>query len=221
MKLSLIIPAYNEEERISSVIRDYKTLSDELIIVADGDDRTAEIARKAGARVLDFDKRLGKGGAVIEGFKVARFDILGFVDSDGSVSPTDFKNLIKTMETKEADVVIGSRRVEGSRITRHQPRERRIMSHIFNLCVNLLFSLKLPDTQCGAKIFKKECINKVIPHMKSTGFEFDVELLWRLREIGCRIEQSPISWSHKEGSKFSLMHGPKMLLSLIKIRLGL
>jgi glycosyltransferase involved in cell wall biosynthesis len=218
MKISIIIPAYNEEKRIADVLRAYKSMG-EIIVVADGKDKTAEIAKANGARVLEFKHRLGKGGGVIEGMKVAKGDYIGFVDSDGSITPNEFKKLVDAMH--ECDIAIGSRRAKGSKVCAKQSFNRRFMSNIFNIYINALFFLRISDTQCGAKLFKRECIKRVLPRMKSRGFEFDVELLWRLKKQGCRIAEVPVKWAHEEGSTFSLSNGPQMLLSLLRIRLGL
>lgn len=224
MKLSLIIPAYNEEKRITNVIETYTTflkpkVDYELIVVCDGTDKTAEIARKKGARVLDFKHRLGKGGGVIAGFKEAKGDVVAFVDSDMSVSPEDFWGVYSAVG--EYDVAIASRRVEGAKIPREQPFGRRFMSRVFNLIIRMLFGLNISDTQCGAKAFKAKAIKTVIPKMKSKGFEFDVELLWRLKRVGFSIVEVPVMWMHVEGSTFSLSNGPGMLSRLIMRRLGL
>ncbi|MBN2518229.1 MAG: glycosyltransferase family 2 protein [Candidatus Altiarchaeota archaeon] len=223
MRLSLVIPAYNEEKRISEVVRTYSKflkpkLGYELIVVCDGNDRTADMARKEGAKVLEFDHRLGKGGGVIAGFKEAKGDIIAFVDSDMSVGPGDFWRVYSAVG--EYDVAIASRRKKGSKTPIRQPFMRRFMSNTFNLTIRIIFGLRISDTQCGAKAFKADSIRKVIPGMRSTGFEFDVELLWRLKRAGYSITEVPVSWSHQEGSTFSLSRGPGMLMRLIARRLG-
>jgi hypothetical protein len=82
-----------------------------------------------------------------------------------------------------------------------------------------MFDLKIKDTQCGAKAFKKEVICQIIPLMKTKGFEFDVELLWRIKSRGYKIKEIPIVWRHDNRSTFKLRNSYKMLISLIKIRL--
>lgn len=226
MKLSLIIPAYNEEKRISRVVDSYSTFLDkkydyELLIVCDGNDNTARIVRGMMAddpriRLLEFQKRQGKGGAILAGFREAEGELVGFVDSDDSVSPYDFEKLIISMNG--ADCAIASRRVEGARISASQPWRRRILSKMFNVLVNLMFSIGIKDTQCGAKVFKKSVVETLLPAMRTNGFEFDVELLWRIKKRGFRIKEVPVEWKHEGGSTFSLKYSGTMFLNLLKVR---
>ncbi|MCE8429300.1 MAG: glycosyltransferase family 2 protein [Candidatus Methanoperedens sp.] len=227
MKLSLVIPAYQEEKRISRVVDSYsdsfgKKYDFELIVICDGNDNTAEIVRSrmlndSHIRLLEFPARLGKGGAILAGFKEARGDLVGFVDSDESVSPSDFEKLINSLNG--ADCAIASRRVEGSRIVFHQPLKRKVSSIVFNLIVNLMFDIGIKDTQCGAKVFKKRVVQTILPVMRTNGFEFDVELLWRIKGEGFRIKEVPVEWKHEEGSTFSLKYSASMFLNLLKVRL--
>ncbi len=229
MELSLIIPAYNEEKRIGSVLNSYSSFLDkkydyELIIVIDGNDNTAGIVRKwiscnPRIKLMEFTKRLGKGAAVIQGFKESRGEVVGFVDSDGSITPYDFEKLISALS--EADCVIASRRVEGAQISVLQPLNRRISSKVFNIIVNLMFDLRINDTQCGAKVMKKNPLEKLMPYFRTAGFEFDVELLWRIKSAGFKIKEVPVVWKHERGSTFSLKYSMMMFLNLVKLRFSL
>ncbi len=227
MKLSLVIPAYNEEERISSVVKSYSAFLNgrdyEMIVVCDGTDRTAEIIKSLmktnnRLRLLEFKKKLGKGGALIQGFEAARGSLIGFVDSDESVEPEEFQKLLDTLEFE--DCAIASRYVEGAEISVPQPLARRIASRVFNLLVNLLFNLGLKDTHCGAKVFRQRVIKEVLPSMRSKGFEFDVELLWRIKRRGFSIKEVPIAWKHESGSSFGFKNTPSMFLNLLKLGLA-
>ena len=91
---------------------------------------------------------------------------------------------------------------------------------MLNMLTNALFGLGIHDTQCGAKIFKKEVIEKIMPSMRSTGFEFDIEMLWRIKRAGYSIKEVPIIWRGKKDSRFSMLETPKMFASLILRRLG-
>lgn len=119
----------------------------------------------------------------------------------------------------DADGVIASRRVKGSQILIKQSLKRRIASKSFNIIVRIIFGLHFKDTQCGAKVFRKEAIKDVLSELKTKGFEFDVELLWRLKKKGYKIIEFPITWKHSEGSTFSLSNAPKMFFSLLKVRI--
>jgi len=218
---SLIIPCYNEEKRIIPVINNFlNSFSDiEIIIVNNGStDKTADLVRDLNnkVRLLDFKEKLGKGGAIIKGFKAAKGEFVGFSDADQSVMPDDFKKLIKYL--KFYDCAIGSRRIKGANITVKQSLKRRISSRMFNIIVNLMFDLKIKDTQCGAKVFKKEVIKKIIPELRIKGFAFDIDLLYNIKISGYKIKEVPVDWKHQYGSKFSLGNAPKMFLSLLRLR---
>jgi glycosyltransferase involved in cell wall biosynthesis len=220
---SIIIPAYNETNRIKNVLRSFiaKFPDQEIIVVFDGQDNTPNIVKDVAKdcpdiRLLTFHKRLGKGGAIIEGFKVARGDKIGFTDADESVSPKDFKGMFENLG--ENDGVIASRRLATSKILINQPFKRRLASKGFNMLVRTLFGLPFKDTQCGAKVFMRRAIYDIIDELETSGFEIDVEILWRLKNKGYKIVEYPITWSHSEGSKFKLSHSCAMFSSLIKIR---
>jgi glycosyltransferase involved in cell wall biosynthesis len=225
--ISLVIPAYNKEKRIGGVISSYSAYLSgkcdyELIIVCDGTDNTARIVRDMTAHdphisLLEFKERQGKGGAIVHGLRSSRGDVLAFVDADNSVPPEEFEKLLGSLDGN--DCVIASRRVKGAH-TVNKPYARRFPSMIFNIIVNLLFNLNIRDTQCGAKLFRKEAVEDLLPHLKTKGFEFDVELLWRLKNRGCMVREVPINWTHDNGSTFSLGYSYSMLVSLIRIRLS-
>lgn len=225
--ISIIVPAYNEEKRIKAMLDLYaeyffRRYPDcEFLVVCDGNDSTAAIVKStskvySGIRLLEYKNRLGKGGGILEGFKEAKGDIIAFVDADESVSPFDLEKTIN--ELKTSDCTIGSRRIQGSKITVKQPLKRAISSKVFNLLVNLFFNLNIKDTQCGAKAFRKEVIASVLPKIESKGFEFDVELLWRIKSHGFSIKEVPIEWRHSEHSRFSLKNAPLMFMNLMRIR---
>jgi len=221
---SIIIPAYNEELRIKDVVLGLSERfpGKEILVICDGMDGTKEIVekisfKKPSIKVLNFDERLGKGGAIIEGFKAALGDRIGFVDADESVSPEDIENMFSSLE--EADGIIASRRLKESKILVEQPMKRRFASRFFNIFVRSFFGLPFRDTQCGAKIFKREAIYEILDDLETRGFEIDVEILWRLKNKGYNVVEYPITWKHSEGSKFRLMQSRNMLSSLLKIRI--
>jgi glycosyltransferase involved in cell wall biosynthesis len=168
-------------------------------------------------KLLNFEQKLGKGGAVIEGFKAVEGDRIGFVDADESVAPEDVARMLAALS--DADGVIASRRLKNSRILVRQPFKRRLASRVFNIIVRVMFGLNFRDTQCGVKVFRKEAIKDVLPELKTRGFEFDVELLWRLKKSGYQVIEFPITWKHSSGSTFSLANAPGMFFSLLKVRL--
>lgn len=230
MEISIIIPAYNEELRISKTLTEFynyfsKKYSCEFIVVCDGNtDKTPEIVasfskKHTEVKLLTFPKKLGKGGGVLEGMKAAHGFFIGFVDSDLSITPEDFEKLLKKIKHEEIDGVIASRRAEGAKILIKQPFYRRFLSFGWNLLVRTMFFIPFTDTQCGAKIFKGSVLKKIIPNLKTRGFEFDVELLWRFYSNGFKVVEVPINWTHKELSTFRISDIIGMLFSLVKVRI--
>jgi len=225
ISFSLVIPAYNEENRIQSLFDEIAGFDGELIVVCDGTDRTAECVSRIAAgrkdltiRCLVFDHRLGKGGGVIEGLKAARAPFVGYFDADGSTSIAEMQRLFSHLSRFEG--AIGSRWVPGSTLRVRQGILRRMESRGFNLLIRLLFGLKFSDTQCGAKVFTKAAIDTVLPEMTSRGFEFDVELLWRMQQAGYTVTEVPIVWQNKGDSRVQKRDMIRMLMGLFAIRFG-
>lgn len=220
---SIIIPAYNEEKRIKFTIKNLlmEFPGQEIIVVCDGQDHSVDIVNNLSFEypnimLLSSKNRLGKGGALVQGFKAANGREVCFVDADESVSTIDLKRMFLALN--DADGVIASRRIAGSKILAEQPLMRRIASRAFNIFVRLLFNLPFKDTQCGAKIFMRDALFDILDEIKTTGFEIDVELLWRMKNKGYIIKEYPITWKHTEGSKFKLSHSNGMFISLLKTR---
>lgn len=225
IKLSVIIPAYNEEKRIKPTLESYLSYLSaiykrdfEIIVVCDGTDGTSRIVRKISkkrkeVKLLEFSHRLGKGGAVLEGFKRAGGDYIGFTDADNSVTPEYFYKLVEKLRSSMADGVIGSRRVKGAKVLVERSLTRQMASHMFNLLVKILCGLDFKDTQCGAKVFRRKALMDVLPEIKSKGFEFDVELLWRLKNY--RVLEAPVNWRYKGESRFGLRYGIKMFRGML------
>jgi hypothetical protein len=118
------------------------------------------------------------------------------------------------------DGAIGSRWVAGSTLTVRQGILRRLESRSFNLLIRCLFGLDFHDTQCGAKVFRKAAIDTVLPAMVSRGFEFDVELLWRLKNAGCRVVEVPIEWQNVGDSRVRKRDMIEMVAGLFRVRSG-
>jgi dolichol-phosphate mannosyltransferase len=222
---SLVIPAYNEEHRIVSLFEDIRDFDGELIVVCDGTDGTADVVdrittnrKDLAIRCLRFDHRLGKGGGVIAGLAAARSPLVGFFDADGSTRISEMKKLF--LHLADYDGAIGSRWVAGSTLTVRQGMLRRLESRFFNFLIRSLFGLDFHDTQCGAKVFRKPAIDTVLPAMASRGFEFDVELLWRLKNAGCHVVEIPIEWQNKGDSHVKKRDMIRMVAGLIKVRAG-
>ena len=231
--LLLLIPAYNEEARIEPVLRDYgRYFADnyhgkfQLVVVLNGcrDDTIGAVKRAAAdfpaISFLDFPDPIGKGGALIEGFKLAPMaELVGYVDADGATKPAAFHDLVKHIGPK-ADCVIGSRWVAGAVIRQSQSGQRKFASRTFHLIVQLLFWMNIRDTQCGAKVMKREAIEKVHSNLRIADMAFDINLLYSLKRAGYRILEVPTEWTDQAGSKVVLVRSSlTMFLSVVRIRI--
>lgn len=221
---SIVIPAYNESTRIRPLLSELSDPDLEFIFVCDGTDDTAVIVQDykenhpdLTIRCLTFPHRLGKGGGVKAGFAVASAPFVGFMDADNSTKVSELVRLFRLIG--DHDGVIGSRHLPGQVLQRKQPLCRRIQSRIFNGLIRLLFGLPFYDTQCGAKIFKKEAIDAVLPDLRSTGFEFDVELLWHLSRKGYTLIEVPVIWNDTQDSRLRLSDTLSMLVTLFRVRI--
>lgn len=231
MKLSIIIPAHNEEHRLPPVLELYATYfaekygdEVELIVVPNFcTDHTTEVSRKIGdcfpqVKVLADPGKVGKGGAVMLGAEAASGELIGFVDADGATPPAAFNELV--IEAKNADCVIASRWLKDSQVSPQQPLSRRVMSRCFNLFVRMLFGLKITDTQCGAKVFRNQAIKEILPRLGLTSWAFDVDMLFQVKRAGYSIREVPTVWNDKAGSKIRyVISSLDMVMALVRLRL--
>jgi dolichol-phosphate mannosyltransferase len=228
--LLLLIPAYNEERRILPVLRDYGQYFKEhyhgdfqLVVVLNGcTDDTIGVVRRVAAdypaiSALEFPEAIGKGGALIEGLRLApRADLIGYVDADGSTPPHAFHELVQHIP--EADCVIGSRWLPGAVLHVEQSGRRQFASRGFHRIVQLLFGMNLRDTQCGAKVMRREAVDRVHSYLRIADMAFDVNLLYSLKRAGYRIVEVPTEWTDKIGSKVTLFRTSLvMFLSVFRI----
>ena len=231
MKLSIVIPAYNEESRIRPTLDAYTSYFGsrygdevELIVVVNGSrDRTEEIVRAVAeknpqVKLIVEPRPIGKGGAIIRGFKVAAGERVGFVDADNATQPDAFNDLVEHIG--DAGAVIASRYIPGAKVSPRQPPARRIASRFFNTLVRLLFGLRISDTQCGAKLLRGDALRAVLPHLGLTRWAFDVDLLFQLRRLGYRIAEVPTTWSEPGGSKLKIGRTSlEMFVAICRLRL--
>ena len=230
--LLLLIPAYNEERRIEPVLRDYGRYFQEhyggrfqLVVVLNGcrDNTRGVVERVArdfpAVSLLDFPEPIGKGGALIEGLKLAaRAEAIGYVDADGATPPRAFHDLVKHLG--EADCVIGSRWLPGAVLHQAQSSKRQFASRVFHAIVQGLFWMNIRDTQCGAKVLRREAVEKVHANLRIADMAFDINLLYSLKRAGCRTLEVPTEWTDQMGSKVTLFRTSlTMFLSALRIRL--
>lgn len=211
--ISVIIPAYNEEKRIGKTLT--KILREkvgEVIVVFDGKDNTPKIVKKfEKVKLLQFNRRLGKGKAIKRGFNSSKGNIVVFADADYGWQKTKIKKLTKWIG--KYDIAIASRdRKSEKKIS------RKIASYGFNFLVKIILGLRLNDTQCGFKAFKRDVLADLFKRTKTNGYAFDAEMLY-LAKNRYSIKEVPVKWNFEKNSKISILRdGIKMFVELLKIR---
>lgn len=227
----LLIPAYNEENRIEPVLRSYAEYfrknyrgKFQLVVVLNGcRDNTLSVVQRVGVEygevsAVVYKDPIGKGGALIEGLRMAPLaDVIGYVDADGATGPAAFAELVR--RSKEADCVIGSRWIPGAVLHQVQTGRRQFASRTFHAIVQIFFWLNIKDTQCGAKVIRRAAVEKIHSALCITDFAFDINLLYLLRREGFSVLEVPTEWTDKTGSKVMLGRSSlTMLLSVIRLR---
>ena len=214
MQVSLVLPAYNEADRIGKTINQTSkalkeiTSSFEIIIAEDGSsDGTDKIASKLAekynyVRHLHSDSRLGKGRALTRAFKSAHGEVICFVDVDLATDMKHFKELIEAISLEGYDFAIGSRMMPQSKVKR--PLKRSVASQGFNFLVRTLLHSNLYDHQCGFKAFKKDSLFNLIDKVKNENWFFDTELLVLAQHKGYKIKEFPVVWTHGGPTKVNL-----------------
>lgn len=231
--LSVIIPAYNEEKRISRTIEDIENylknqnFESEIIIVSDGStDKTVEVVKSfsnkfKNLKIIDYKENKGKGFGVREGILKAQGEFRIFTDADNSTPISEIEKFWKEFEMG-ADIVIGSREIKGAILDPPQPLFRRFVGECFKFLRKIIIGLwEIQDTQCGFKCFKKETVERVFPKCKIDRFAFDPEILILAKKAGYKIKEVPIYWRNDLMSKVKIKSIFKMAIDLIKIRLNL
>ncbi|MEI6731238.1 MAG: glycosyltransferase [archaeon] len=236
MKIGIVIPAYNEEKRIAKTLQAYSKYFEnarkkgefdyELLIVINGTtDSTPKIVSsfvRKNKRIKSLNlKRGGKGFAVRAGFTnflKRKFDLIGFVDADLATSPEAYNELISNISNY--DGIIASRYIPGAKVSPKPTLARMFVSRVFNILIRVVLFLPYQDTQCGAKLFKREALGPIMPNLSMSNWAFDVDILFNLQRQGFKIREYPTTWSDQKYSKINFMQaGPFMALSII--RLGL
>lgn len=232
--LLLLIPAYNEEARIEPVLRETASYFEQnyqgkvqIVVVLNGcRDNTLGVVQRVAKdhpsiSWQDHPDPIGKGGALIEGLKLAPLaDLVGYVDADGASPPKAFHELAKL--TDRADCVIGSRWLPGAVLHQAQPWMRRFTSRCFHLVVQSLFWMNIKDTQCPTKVMRRTAAEKIHSHLMIADLAFDVNLIVSMRRAGFKVLEVPTEWTDKVGSKVtaSLFRASlTMFLSVVRLRI--
>ena len=229
--LSIVIPAYNEAERIEQTletVRNYlrsRSLRAEVLVVNDGSrDRTGPLVAACARdwsdlRLVHNPRNLGKGFSVRNGALQAMGQVVLITDADLSAPIDEMPKLVDPILSGDCDLTLGSRALDRSLIGVHQSAFREYAGRLFNGLVQLLTGLPFQDTQCGFKAFRREPMLPVLTRQRIAGFGFDPEILFLARARGLRLEEIPVRWSHAEGTKVRLLQdGLKMILGLLLIR---
>lgn len=230
MRLSIVIPAYDEALRLPPTLVEItrylsghpRWLPAEILVVDDGSrDGTAEVIRDLvtpdgiSLRVLIHPENQGKGAAVRTGFAAARGEATLLCDADLSTPIEELDNLAGD---PAGDIVIASRALDRDRIEERQPWYRDLMGRVFNLMVQLLAVPGIHDTQCGFKLIPGELGRRLAANQKIDGFAFDVELLARARAWGVPIREVAARWRHMDESRVQpVVHSANMFADLLRI----
>jgi dolichyl-phosphate beta-glucosyltransferase len=230
-RLSLIIPAYNEEKRLPPTLEavagylDSSPYADaEIVVVDDGSrDSTAAIAEAAARRdprirLLRNPGNRGKGYSVRHGMLEARGEWILFSDADLSAPIEELPKLMDAAQARGAAIAIGSRALDRSLIGVHQSRWREISGIFFNRVVRLLTGLDFADTQCGFKLYRRDAARLVFSLQRLEGFGFDVEDLYIARRLGLHAIEVPVRWNNVEGTKVGLLDGARSFTDLLLVR---
>ena len=230
--ISIVIAAYNEEQRIGESllkVRNYldgQDLEYEIIVVDDGSmDNTKQVVEDyvpeiTNLKIISYPKNKGKGYALKQGVLASKGELVLASDADLSTPIEELSSLLPLISNHEYDVVIGSRALKTSTIIIKQPWWRQGMGKIFNRIVTLLVLEGFNDTQCGFKLFSGEAARSLFKGARIDRFAYDVEILAMARKKDYRILEIPIRWINSPASKVHpIFDSLQMLFDLIKIRL--
>lgn len=222
---SVVIPAYNEEKRIVPFLSEIKSKVPEnweIIIVSDGNDGTADISRSVSAKfeVLECDHKLGKGGAILEGFEQANGQVVGYVDADGALG---FDDVVKVFSkvNNDSPVAIASRWVKGSNIEARQTVLRILFGRTYRYLTFAILGIRQKDIQCGLKAYRKDALDEIMKGLILKNLSIDTAMLYHCKLLGFRVQEIPVSWRDIEGSKFRPFKTAfLMFITLIGLRLA-
>jgi len=231
MKLSVIIPAFNEQDRLPATLTEaYAWLianidgGIEIVVVDDGSSDAT--SARVGAlindmpelRLLQQPQNRGKGAAVRRGMLESHGQVCLFMDADHATHVREVAKVLPKIAAG-ADVVVASRQHPDSDIAQHQSWLREHMGQGFNLLMRMMVGLHMPDTQCGFKAFTASAARAIFSRQKLDGFSFDVEVLFLANALGLTTVEIPVRWVNEPNSKVRMLLDPlKMFVDLMRIR---
>ena len=218
MPITAIIPAFNEEVSVGSIVLHARQHADRVIVIDDGStDRTGEVARLAGAEVICHHRNMGKGAALKTGFNLAKLNgatVIVTMDSDGQHDPEDIPKLVAPILSGEADMVNGSRYINGNK--KDTPFYRRIGQNVLDTVTNLNSGLQITDTQSGFRAFSKTTIP--VFRFKSNGMAIESEMLMDAANARLRIKEVEIGVNHDIDSStgHTVSHGLRVFMKVLE-----
>jgi dolichyl-phosphate beta-glucosyltransferase len=227
---SIVIPAYNEGERLGATLE--KVLgyvreqgwNAEVIVVNDGSrDNTAELVRGFAVkhpmlRLVENPGNRGKGYSVRNGMLQARGEVVVFSDADLSSPIEEMPKLLEALAAG-ADIAIGSRWLRAELQTQRQSLHRQLFGRVFNLLLRMILGLKFKDTQCGFKAFTRRAAQTILPLQRIERWGFDPEILFLARKFGFCVKEVPVRWGHAGGTRINpLLDGARMFQEMLRIR---
>ena len=225
--ISLVIPAHNEAERLPRTLDQYLPALQslrvpyEVIVISDGTDQTPAVARaysSQGVRCNEYPRKLGRGGAVLEGFRSSSCSIVAYADADGSVPPGDLTKILQRA-LAGARAVIASRRLDPDIVVVPETALRRYIGTAWHLLVRLLLGLRVKDAQCGLKAFSRSVVTQIIlPRVRVTNRTFEVGMLYHVQAAGVELEEIPVKYVHDFRTRMPILRAmPVMFLTLLGI----
>lgn len=224
--ISLVVPAYNEEDRIAPTLASYLEVLEstglpyEVIVIIDGSDGTPTVVSQFAGRGVTshvYLTKLGRGGAIFEGFRRAKHEIVGFADADGSVPASDFRRMLEKILSGSA-AVVASRRLNPSVVAVPEPVMRRAVGWVWHALVKALLSVPVEDAQCGLKLFSADVVRMILQRVTVTNRAFEVDMLYHVYESGIVIIELPVAYSHDFRTRMPIGKAvPVMFATLVGI----
>ncbi|OGK18434.1 hypothetical protein A3D80_00350 [Candidatus Roizmanbacteria bacterium RIFCSPHIGHO2_02_FULL_40_13b] len=232
-EISLLIPIYNEEQRLnipfkkihSYLEKNFSKKGYEIILINDGStDKTQELVEMLlkqykQIQIISYKNNQGKGYALSKGVRVAIGKYVIFLDIDLSVGVREIPKALSFFK-KDIDIVIGSRRIKGSKIIIHQPKLRETLGHCYTIFTTSVLDLDITDLTCGFKGFKNAVAKDIFKNPVAHRWSFDAEILYKAYKKGYTVKEIPISWRHVGNSKVNIgFDAIRSFIEVVRIRL--